>query len=236
MSVNKKQKESHEGEYRCERCWSENKINLFPKSQFVDEDVKGFVILCEKCKDEAPSEKDLKEFENLFLRFASPKEFIQYYNAENEKEARELWNLEMEGKDPIQGNPSQDPKNEDEKVGVEEQKIQIGYEVVDDVLIVNKDQAEVVKEIFNLYLEGKTMEKIARELTKKDDSIKWNLNEIREILKDPTYAGYRFQGADVVKADFENIIEPEIFNKVQQKIQRNIRNPKYRQKTLVLGD
>jgi hypothetical protein len=232
----KKQKESHSGEYRCERCWSEDKINLYPKSQFVDEDVKGFVILCEKCKDEVPSEKNLKEFENLFLRFASPKEFLQYYDVENEKEARELWNQEINGEEPIIRDSSQDSKNEEESIGVEEQKIQIGYEVVDHALVINKGQAEQIKEIFNLYLEGKTMEKIARELTKKDESIKWGLNEIREILKDPTYAGYKFQGPDLVKADFEKIIEPEIFNEVQQKIQRNIRNPKYRQKPLVLGD
>jgi hypothetical protein len=232
----KKQSNLHEGEYRCERCWSENNINLYPKSQFVDEPVKGFVILCEKCKGEAPSEKYPTEFENLFLRFASLKEFIQYYNAENEKQARELWIQEMEGKGTILDNTPEDSKNEEDRVGVEKQKTQIGYEVVDDALIINKDQARLVKEIFNLYLEGKTMEKIARELKNKNEKESWSLNEVREILKDPTYAGYKFQGAEVVKAQHEAIVKTETFNNVQQKIQRNIRNPKYRQNPLVLGD
>jgi hypothetical protein len=232
----KKQKDSPNGDYRCERCWSEKNINLFPKSQFVDEDVKGFVILCEKCKGEAPSEKDKKIFDNLFLRFASPKEFIQFYKVENEKEARELWNLEMEGKYIISETSIVNSENEEERVGVQDQETQIGYDVIDDVLSINKDQAEVVKEIFNLYLSGKTMEKIAREMKKKEDSFNWSLGEVREILKDPTYAGYKFRGAEIVKAAHEAIIDVETFNKVQQKIVRNIRNPKYLYKPLVLGD
>ena len=46
------------------------------------------IILCEKCKDQVPSKSNEKEFDNLFLRFSSTKEFIQYYNAKNEKDSR----------------------------------------------------------------------------------------------------------------------------------------------------
>jgi hypothetical protein len=100
---------------------------------------------------------------------------------------------------------------------------------------VNEDEKETITRIFDSYLLGKTMEKIARELSQKEKK-SWSLNEIREILKDPIYAGYKFQGADVIKAKHKAIVKPETFNKVQEKIQRNIRNPKYRQKPLVLGD
>jgi hypothetical protein len=231
----KKQKDPHNGNYRCERCWSEDKINLFPKSEFV-EDTKGFVILCEKCKSEAPSEKDERIFENLFLRFASPKEFIQNYDAEDEKEAMMLWTQEMEGNDLTIHDTSEVAENNVEGVGDAEQKILIGYEEIDNILIINKDQAEYVKEIFNMYLSGKTMEKIAREMKKKETSINWSLNEVREILKDLTYAGYKFRGAEIVKAEHKAIIDVETFNKVQVKIVRNIRNPKYVYKPLVLGD
>ena len=230
----KKQKESPDGDYRCERCWSEDNINLFPKSQFSD-DAKGFVILCEKCKGEAPSEKDEKVFDKLFLRFASPKEFIQTYNAENEKEAKELWSQEMDGKEPALENTSEDSINDGERVKAVEQKTQIGYEVVDDTLVINQDQAELVREIYKSYLSGKAMEKISRELKKKEGAINWSLNEVREILKDPTYAGYKFRGAEIVKAQHEAIIDAGTFNKVQQKIVRNIRNPKYLYEPLQLG-
>jgi hypothetical protein len=232
----KKQKDSHNGDYRCERCWSEDDINLFPRSQFIEGDAKGFVILCEKCKGEAPSEKEEEIFDNLFLRFASPKEFIQTYNAGNEKEARKLWALEMEGKEPALENSSEDTTNEREGVGVTDEIIPFGYELVDERLTVSQKSADLVKEIYRSYLSGKTMEKIARDLTKQDESIKWSLNEIREILKNPNYAGYKFQGANVIIANHEAIIDAETFNQVQQRIVRNIRNPKYLYKPLELGD
>jgi uncharacterized protein (DUF302 family) len=231
---NKKQHNPPDGNYRCERCWSEKNINLFPRSQFVD-DAKGFVILCEKCKSESPSEKDEKIFDNLFLRFASPKEFIQYYNVENEKEAKELWNQERDGKELVFDNTPKDSTNDGERVGIGEKKTHIGYEVIDDALIINQGQAELVKEIFKSYLTGKTMEKISRDLKKKGAKI-FSLNEVREILKDPTYAGYKFRGTEIIKAEHDAIIDPETFNKVQQKIVRNIRNPKYLYKPLELKD
>jgi hypothetical protein len=233
---NKKQKGSHNGDYRCERCWSGDKINLFPKSQFLGEDVKGFVILCEKCKDEAPSKSDEKEFNNLFLRFSSPKEFIQYYNAKNEKDAMKFWESEMKGEEALPDDPIIIPEKESQSIGVEDQIIPLGYEMKDEGFSVIQNEKEIIKGIFHSYLSGKTMEKITRELANEKEGEVWSLKEIREILKDPTYAGYKFQGGEVVKAQHEPIIKPETFNKVQQKIQRNIRNPKYRNNPLVLGD
>jgi hypothetical protein len=230
----KKQSNLHDGEYRCERCWSEKNINLYPKSQFVDGDAKGFVILCEKCLEDAPPEKDPKEFEQLYLRFASPKEFIQYYDVKNEKEAKELWKQEVEDGVSIPQSTSENIKNVSEGVEVENKKTPYGFELIDGKLLQKQDEVKYVEEIFQSYLLGNTMEKIARDLIKKNESIKWSLTAIREILKNPIYAGYEFRGANLVKADFEKIVEPEIFNEVQQKIVRNIRNPKYLYKPLQL--
>jgi hypothetical protein len=232
----RKQKESPDGDYKCERCWSEDNINLFPRTQFLDKDAKGFVILCERCKEDAPSNSDEKKFENLFLRFSSPKEFMRYYNVENRNDAMDLWEREMEGEEVLFNEADDLPKKDMPSVGVEEQEIPFGYELEDGKFFVNEDEKETITKIFDSYLLGKTMEKIARELSQEGEEKTWSLNEIREILKDPIYAGYKFQGADAIKARHEAIVEPEIFNKVQQKIQRNIRNPKYRQNPLVLGD
>ena len=232
----KKQKESPDGTYRCERCWNEDEINLFPRSKFLGKDAKGFVILCERCKDEAPSKANEKEFENLFLRFSSPKEFIKYYNVENRNEAMKLWEKEMEGEDVFTGEPVEVLEKDMQSVGEEDQEIPFGYELEDGKFLVNEDEKETIVKIFESYLSGKTMEKIARQLTNEDEEESWSKFEVREILKDPIYAGYKFQGADVVKARHEAMVKVETFNKVQEKIQRNIRNPKYRQKPLVLGD
>lgn len=231
---NQKQLKSRKGGYRCERCWSENNINLFPRSQFLGEDAKGFVILCERCKYEAPSKKEADEFENLFLRFASTKEFIQHYNEENEHEARELWKREMEGKQPESDNSPKITEKETESIGIGDEKTPFGYELNQGRLTVNQGKKKLIMGIYESYLSGKTMEKIARDLSHKKEFGTWSLNEIREILKDPTYAGYKFHGTEVVKADHEALIEPEIFNKVQRKIVRNIRNPKYLYKPLEL--
>lgn len=232
---NKKQHNPPDGNYRCERCWSEDKINLFPRSQFLGDDAKGFVILCEKCKGETPAERDEKIFEKLFLRFASPKEFIQNYNAENEKEAMKFWKKELDGEEALLNDPIEDLEKETQSIGMEDQDIPLGYEMKNGSYSVKQTEKEIVKGIYESYLSGKTMEKISRELKKKGAE-NMNLNEVREILKDPTYAGYKFRGTEIVKGEHEAIIDRVTFNKVQQKIVRNIRNPKYLYKPLVLGD
>ncbi len=161
---------------------------------------------------------------------------MQYYNVESRDEAMKLWEMEMDGKEVFPKVPVEVPEKEMQSVGVEDQEIPFGYELDDGRYIVKKDEKEIITKIFEFYLLGKTMEKISRELTNKGEEKSWSLNDVREILKDPIYAGYQFHGADVIKARHEAIVKPEIFNKVQERIQRNIRNPKYRQKPLVLGD
>lgn len=233
------QKQSvHDGDYRCERCWSEKNINLYPRSDFLGGDANGFAILCDRCKSEAPKEKDLKKFENLFLRFASTKEFLLNYNATSEQEALMSWCKEMQiDESPIETISPNKEKNHDE-VGGLDQKIPFGYELRGDTLTINPKDADVVRGIFDSYLSGNTMEKIARELLKDagNESIKWSLNEVREILKDPTYAGYEFKGSNVVLGVHEVIVDKATFNRVQKRIVRNIRNPKYLYKPLILGD
>ena len=49
----------------------------------------------------------------------------------------------------------------------------------------------------------------------------------------PIYAGYLHWEEIVWKGDFQNIIEPEYFNKVQLKMASRIRNPKHRNPLLI---
>lgn len=102
-----------------------------------------------------------------------------------------------------------------------------GYEIKGDYLEINKEEAAIVKEIFQLYLEGYGMAKIALELNHRGLSTKaerdWHSNKIQYILTNPTYTGkmrwnYRvnkenyFEVEDAVPA----IIEKEVFDQVQK--------------------
>ncbi len=227
-------------EYRCERCWSEKDINLFPKSEFLGRHAKGFVILCERCKGEAPQGKGKEEaFENLFLKFASPKEFIQFYNAKSQAEAFESW-CEKRGLDAsdLQVVEEEEAQEESSLGEVEVSDVPYGYELNDGMLKVINDDTDIIPHIYDQYMSGHTMEAIARGLVigREGKGNGWSVKVVRDILKNPVYAGYDFRGGEVVRVEHQPIIDRELFNSVQQRIQKNIRNPRYRAKPLILGD
>jgi len=238
MSNQYQQQKYNDSNYRCERCWTVKNINLYPRSDFFGEEAIGFVILCDRCKDEASKISYNKIlFEKLFLRFASSKELIQKYKAKNEFEALELWcseyGLDVSIFEIGEQNFSQQEKN----YNTNEIDNPFGYDNDDEKLVIKKEEAKIVKEIFQCYLSGYTMEKIAREISKSNaKEKKLNLSKVREILKDPVYAGYLPKGNEYVKGNHEPIIEIEMFNAVQKKIIRNIRNPKYLYEPLILGE
>lgn len=232
--------DSNRIDYRCERCWSEKDINLYPKSEFMGDHVDGFVILCERCKSEAPGGGGKeKEFEDLFLKFASPKEFILYHGATGESEAMEKWRGNRDRQDSgdivEQGGDSHEEDFLDEVDGAD---VPFGYELRNDMLQIINDDASVVQNIFDRYQSGQTMESIARALANNQErsGMGWNVGVVRIILKNPVYAGYEFKGGEAVKANHDPIIERKLFNSVQERIQRNIRNPRHRAKPLILGD
>lgn len=222
-------------EYRCQRCWSTKDINLYPKSNFIDGNEKAFVILCERCFTEAPRGEDEKIFNNLFLRFASIKEFIKYYNVKNEAEAMECWCNEfgIERTHVIQS--ARIDIIEEQTIENKEEPSPFGYEMEEGRLKVNPKEIRTVQKIFKIYLSGRTMEWISRNLSREDENeCSLGLETVRAILKDPIYAGYVFKGKELIRGEHDPVIDRETFNKVQQKIQRNIRNPKYRYDPLVL--
>ena len=219
-------------QYRCDRCWTSDDINLYPKSMFLKEDTAGFVILCNNCKSETPIEAPREIFEDLFLRFASPKELIAHYDAHTEKEAKTMWCKEHKVDNANYETEDMEVTGEIENAETDqENEAPFGYEECDGKLSINQRDAEVIMSIFQKYLEGNTMERIARSL---DCDPPINTQKVREILKNPVYAGYQFQGQELKKGSQEAIIKGETFNSVQQKITRNIRNPKYMYKPLEL--
>ncbi len=177
----------------------------------------------------------------MFLGFASPKELIKHYNVQNEAEAKKIWckehgeeSADYDTQSDLEYPEIMDPEDEEEIETKETEKnAPYGYLLNDDRLKINQEEAKVVKNIFEKYLEGNTMERISRTL---DQKLPLNTALVREILKNPVYAGFIFIGKDVVKGTHEPIIGIKTFNKVQRRIVRNIRNPKYIYEPLILGE
>lgn len=111
----------------------------------------------------------------------------------------------------------------------------LGYDRVDGTYIINKEQAETVRMIFDMYLyQGIGASKIANELCRKrrvaaSGKVKWTSSNVSRVLGNPTYMGYMAYGKSFsnnyleqkrinnhnydtymfVKADFEPIVTEE---------------------------
>jgi site-specific DNA recombinase len=100
--------------------------------------------------------------------------------------------------------------------------IPYGYNYVNNELIINKNESTVVKKIFDLYLEGKSMHGIAEYLndtkipTKKKKI--WRSQTISKILKNPLYCGTFHWDEYKHEKVYPEIINEKKFNKCQNKI------------------
>lgn len=122
----------------------------------------------------------------------------------------------------------------------------LGYDKgPDGKLVINEEQAQTVKLIYKLFLDGLTMHSIANELTKRKlktpgGKEKWNQSTVKSILTNEKYKGdallqksytvdfltkkVKTNEGEVPQYYVENnhpaIIEPELFDLVQSEIQR----------------
>lgn len=113
-----------------------------------------------------------------------------------------------------------------------------GYDYVDGGLRVNDYEAEVIRLIFDLYLEGKGSSIIADELDRLDYKTKrggvWSARTIGKILKNPVYCGYMKWEDEIYRGTHEYIISVEDYEAVQIMISKNTKNPKLRKKIRVI--
>lgn len=107
--------------------------------------------------------------------------------------------------------------------------------------IINPDQAETIKMIFDLYLEGLGETKVCKELCRRQrkdghGNVSWSVSKISRILRNATYMGYkcylksysnnfleqkRIKNLDestyvYEKGDFEPIISEEVFKRCEE--------------------
>ena len=72
----------------------------------------------------------------------------------------------------------------------------LGYDRLGDTYVINEDQAETVRIIYDLYLKGNGFNKILNELVRlkrKDSSglVRWDATKVSRILHNATYKGYQ---------------------------------------------
>lgn len=100
--------------------------------------------------------------------------------------------------------------------------VAIGYDYIDDKLVVNDFEAMQVRLIFELLLKGTAPWSIANILNDKGYKNKnglWHDKSVRRVLRSKTYLGYLKYNNTWYEADHEAIISEEVFNEAQKILQ-----------------
>ena len=97
----------------------------------------------------------------------------------------------------------------------------IGYMLVDGKVEIDTKKSEVIKKIFNVYMKGSSIRKIAEDLTARgfpnaNNKPSWNHGSIGRILENTKYLGDEI---------YEQIIDEETFQAAQK--QRKLRGKQY---------
>jgi DNA invertase Pin-like site-specific DNA recombinase len=102
--------------------------------------------------------------------------------------------------------------------------IPYGYDYSNGKLTINHNESENVKNIFQNYLNGISMKKIADELNLKSIPTKlnkvWGIQTVSLILKNPVYCGYLHWEDYLNPSDHPPIVDKNSFNEVQKLIQK----------------
>lgn len=97
-----------------------------------------------------------------------------------------------------------------------------GYDWKDKNIVINKGEAKVIKEIFDLYLKNNGYKTISLELNRRGIRGKRGGQVTAELIKyfltNPVYKGYIRYDGTVLKGVHEPIIKEETFDKVQNKL------------------
>ena len=100
--------------------------------------------------------------------------------------------------------------------------IPYGYDYIDNQLIIKQEEAKIVQLIFDWYVTGKSMGKIAEKLNKQGVPTKkeavWAKKTVSTILKNPLYCGFHRWEQYLNKGEHKPIINIETFNKTQRVI------------------
>jgi len=103
-----------------------------------------------------------------------------------------------------------------------------GYSYHNGTLIIVEDEANTAKEIFKRYLDGLSLREIADLLNDRGVLSKtgkdWSKQAISKILKNPLYCGFIRWDGIVRQGEHDPLVSREVFNRVQIRMRRGIRN------------
>ena len=110
--------------------------------------------------------------------------------------------------------------------------INFGYENVDKKWVVNKDESKWVKQLFQMYVDDKSLQEIKQLFDSKGveprRSKLWNIGTLLTMLKNRVYVGEYIWIDKDTKEKFTiqvpKIVSHSLFNRVQKKIEKNQKN------------
>jgi site-specific DNA recombinase len=153
-------------------CWklsrlSRRVIDVLEIVELLEQSGKILVTIKDGINTSRPQDKFLVHFSGIFAEFERDTMIMQVTGGMEQKAREGEWNG---GKPPL------------------------GYDLVEKSLVINDEQAEIVKRIYNSYLSGKGYLTIARELNeegyKTSRGNKYSGYGVKFILTNPTYKGW----------------------------------------------
>lgn len=206
---------------KCERCWTRTSLHAY-----APDGGKG-AMLCRPCREGAP--RDALVFREVYMRFGSAKELISHFDARDEDEAlRKLCNEQRLDYRRVT-RAMKDHGNDGGSDGFAEYTRPYGYLERDGGYVVKTDEARTVGLIFEMYLDGKGIAKICRELNEHDirtkTGKKWKSQTVANILRNPLYCGYTRENGSLRRGKHRAIVDPEVFSRVQVEMEKRIRRP-----------
>ncbi|MFP4197324.1 MAG: recombinase family protein [Methanomassiliicoccales archaeon] len=103
-----------------------------------------------------------------------------------------------------------------------------GFRYHRDSLVPIREEAKVVEEIYRSYLEGLSLQDICDELNERGIPSKrggkWTKQALSRMLRNPIYCGYYRWDGIVREGDHPALVTPETFNRVQERLERRVKN------------
>ncbi len=97
-----------------------------------------------------------------------------------------------------------------------------GYDFINENLVINKNDAQIIYEIFEAYANGKTVTTIAKNLNKigitTKKGKKWTIWSVGYILKNPIYEGNIKWDGFIKKGNHKSIVDASLFERVQNRL------------------
>ena len=105
----------------------------------------------------------------------------------------------------------------------------LGYKIVDKKYVINEETAPIVKEVFYKYANGATMKEICDSLNerqlKSSKKAAFNKGSLQRMLSNRKYLGFYIYEDIIIEGGMPQIIEQDLFDKVQEKLILNKKAP-----------